>query len=190
VDSAHKLPFVAIDLVRQSHNTVMIETFLPGREFSVAVCGSNLYRHGLVTSENQPFAFSVVERILGPNEAIFTSMDTKAITSDRLRALVDDQPEKGMLMEIARTIYTEFNLGSLIRIDIRADKNRVFHVLEANPKPDLSKGDQTRVGLITSHLAQSNLTYTDLIVSLLIDRLDYLFRYTPQSITHLVEMLA
>lgn len=189
VDSAHKLPFVALDLVRESHNMVMIETFLPGREYSVAVCGGKLYQAGTLTSGTQPFAFATIERLLEPGEPIFTSMDTRAITHDRLRILVDDEPERAILVALARQIYLEFNLGSLVRVDVRADKNGTLQVLEANPKPDLSAGDGTRTGLISASLTQHDLSYHDLILSLLVDRLDYLLRYTPESVTHLVEML-
>jgi D-alanine-D-alanine ligase len=189
VDHVHKVPFVAHDLVQRTHNTVLIETYLPGREFCVAVCGGITCQGSAIRKRTQPFAFSTVERLLGPDEPIFTSMDVKAITGNRVRLLNDDEPEREQLLRLARTIYSEFNLGALVRIDVRADAQGELQILEANPKPDLKQADGKITSLIAAGLNQFNLTYTDLIQSLLADRLDHLFNYVPWNVLHLVDLL-
>ena len=190
IDSAHQILPAAQALASTTRAAVLIEAYLPGREFCVAVCGKTLYRRDTLIKLGQPFAFSAVERLLEPDEVVFTSMDVRDITHNRIRSLTDDEPEKAHLLRLARTIYTEFNLTSLIRIDVRADANNVLNILEANPKPDLAHGSAGSTSLVAAHLTASQMTYHDLIMSLLVDRLDYLFRYNPETVTHLVELLA
>ncbi len=43
----------------------MVEAFLPGKEYCVAVCGNG---------DGGAFAFAAVERCLEPEEKVFTSM--------------------------------------------------------------------------------------------------------------------
>ncbi|KIY93256.1 hypothetical protein MNEG_14705, partial [Monoraphidium neglectum] len=54
---------------------ILVEQYLGGREYCVAVAGGGPTGGGL--------AFSAVERVLGAGERVFTSMDVKAITGDR-----------------------------------------------------------------------------------------------------------
>jgi D-alanine-D-alanine ligase len=63
-------------------------------------------------------------------------------------------------------------------------------VLEANPKPDLKRASGSVTSLICEGLSEFNLTYNDLILSLLLDRLHYLFSYAPDSVAHLTTLLA
>jgi D-alanine-D-alanine ligase len=190
VERIDDLPDAAYELAYQTHNMVLIETFLPGREYCVAVCGGVVYANGNITQHNQPFAFSAVERLLEPNEVIFASMDYLAITDSRLRLMREGEPERAALLDLARTIYHEFNLGSLVRVDVRADEQGTLHVLEANPKPDLKRDTGTVTSLISAGLGESGLDYTDLVMSLLVDRLHYLFTYTPGAVLHLVDLVS
>lgn len=185
IDRVGDLPDAAYELADCTHNTVMIEAYLPGREYCMGVCGGVVYTAGEIEQQAQPFAFSAVERLLEAGEMIFTSMDFRSIDHNRLRRLHSVEPEYPALVELARAIYHEFSLQSLVRVDVRADAQGKLHVLEANPKPDL----QRSLGLLTAGLSASGLDYTDLILSLLADRLHHLFRYTPDTVLHLVEML-
>ena len=76
-------------LAKQIHeatrNTVLIEPFLSGREFCVSVCGPVVPLDQDFLRLSTPFAFSAVERVLADGEAIFTSMDLKPISADRVR---------------------------------------------------------------------------------------------------------
>ena len=63
-----KLESLVDDLVQRTHNTVLIETYLPGREFCVAVCGGITCQGSAIRKRTQPLAFSTVERLLGPDE--------------------------------------------------------------------------------------------------------------------------
>lgn len=136
-----------------------------------------------------PFAFSAIERLLAKEEKIFTSMDKKAITSDRLRLLSPKEPFKQQLEQIARAVYRSFNLTALIRLDLRTDLAGKLYILEANPKPDLKRPSKNATSLVAQGLNECGMSYEDLILSLLCDRLDYLLGYYPQIIAHIIELL-
>jgi D-alanine-D-alanine ligase len=190
VDHINDLPEVAELIYNLTNNSVWIETYLPGREFCVSVCGGVTYVRGVFSKTTLPFAFSTVERLLEPDERIFTSMDHKAITLNRARALGDDELLlKQQLRDLAEKIYWDLNLQSLIRIDVRADANGALHVLEANPKPDLKKPDENVTSLVTIGLEEYGMRYNDLILTLLADRLDHLFMYNRDTMLPIINLL-
>ncbi len=170
---------------------VLIEKYLSGREFCVAVCGGVTRRHGCFHQSEQPFAFSTLERHFEPGEAIFTSMDRKAIRADRASLLSSNEASlRFELMDLARQIYREFDLKSIVRIDIRADENGQLHVLEANPKPDLKRPVEGRTSLVSMGLKEYGMDYKDLIFGLLADRVNDLLTYHPAKIEHILSLVS
>ncbi len=75
VDSMDELPSVVAEIYQATNNLVLIEKYLPGREFVVAVCGQAVSVGQRLSKRRDPFAFSILERVLEPGERIFTSMD-------------------------------------------------------------------------------------------------------------------
>lgn len=190
VDSANELPEVVNEVYRATQNTVLIEQYLPGREFCVAVAGQMTCIKGRLVRFAQPFAFSALERVLEPDELIATSMDKKPITADRARLLKgDDGNIRQDLMELAQKVYREFDLKSLIRLDIRQDAHGILHVMEANPKPDLKRAEGDVVSLVSLGLSEHQMSYHDLILGLLADRLDYLFTYNRDSFPQIMDLI-
>ncbi|MBE9170592.1 D-alanyl-alanine synthetase [Pleurocapsales cyanobacterium LEGE 06147] len=190
IDTVADLSSAVAEIHRVTHNTALIETYLSGREFCVSVCGYVIYSSGKFKKNLYPFTFSTIERVLEDNEKIFTSMDKKAITTSRLRLLGDDELNlKQKLIEIAQKIYWNFSLNSLVRIDLRADNAGKLYILEANPKPDLKRPTKNVTSLVVQGLSEYGMSYEDLILSLLSDRLDYLFTYHQGIISHIVELL-
>jgi D-alanine-D-alanine ligase len=190
VDKIEGLSQAISEVHRATHNTALIEKYLPGREFCVAVCGYVNYAKCSFYKHTKPFAFSTIERVLEPEERIFTSMDQKAITADRGRLIGSEEPElKQELIELARKIYWEFSLKSLVRIDVRSDADGSLYVLEANPKPDLKHPGENVTSLVALGLAEYGMSYNDLIFSLLADRLDYLLTQHIEIIPHIVDLL-
>lgn len=182
----------AVDgIYRQTLNQVQIETFVGGPEYCVSVCGQVVAHDGVLQRRDGPFVFSVLERILGPDERIFTSMDVRPITRDRIRLLGPTDGEVyERLVQLARTVHAEFQIRTLIRLDVRADTGGRLFILEANPKPDLKRPDGERVSLVCAGLEQHGMSYEDLLLSLLADRLDHYLRNRPVAVRHIAEYLA
>ena len=115
--------------------------------------------------------------MLGEDERIFTSMDQRPITGDRISVLNADVDGSMIdeLKSIARSVYEDMQLESVIRLDIRADANGVLHILEANPKPDLAAPRAEKTSIICTGLPNEGMAYDDLIRSMFADRVDLLF---------------
>lgn len=173
-----------VEKVHQAtNNTVMIEPFLGGREFVVAVAGECIIKQGEFTRLPAPLAFSITERILEEDEAIFTSMDVKPITQDRLIA-VTEEPLRSELAKIGQKIFNQFGLQTLVRVDVRMDNENNLYVLETNPKPDLKRPKGDKVSLVCHDLDRENMSYTDLIQSLVFNRLSFLKAKHPSALAH------
>lgn len=172
-----EIPMLVEEVFDVTENHVLIEKYLPGREFCVAVCGPTLARQGNLERRGEPFAFATIERRLESDEAIFTSMDKKAISSARLKMLTSPEDESIIqgLRRLAVSVYNELDIETLIRLDVRADAEGNLFVLEANPKPDLAAPRPESTSIVAEGLTQEGMTYDDLILSLLADRLDILF---------------
>lgn len=191
VQDVNDLPAAIEQVYEITGNLVLVEKFLSGREFCISVAGPITTQNGHVQRGREPFAFGALERVLTPGDLIFTSMDSRPITASRFkevnpleRRLWDD------LHRLAREVYLEFNLGSLIRLDIRADEDGNLYILEANPKPDLKAMSGGVTSLVSAGLSQTNLSYDDLILSLFADRLDYLLRHRQGSMQHIIDLMA
>jgi D-alanine-D-alanine ligase len=191
VDDVAGLPDAVAAVYEATGNTVLIESFLSGREFCIAVCGPITAHGGSLRRRAAPFAFAALERHLEPDERIFTSMDVRPITQERFRRL-DETADADIIAELrvlARDVFLEFNLHGLIRLDIRADGQGNLFVLEANPKPDLKAPSARSTSLVCGDLPQHGMSYDDLVLSLIADRLDYLFGHRPDSVRHVAELL-
>lgn len=174
----------------QSH--VLIEEYLSGREFCVAACGPIVAQDGQVSRLDGPFTFAAVERLLDPEERIFTSMDKRPITGARVRSL-DPRTERPLIRDLhglARRVFDDLSLETLVRLDVRADAEGRLFVLEANPKPDLKAPTASGVtSLIAEGLKECGMQYDDLILSLLADRLDVILRQSRGCPNHLRSIL-
>jgi len=185
------LPDMVEAIYRATDNVVLIEKYLSGREFCIGVAGPITSRQRRLVRGGEPFTLSAIERAFDVDEKIFTSMDTRPITKDRFKQL--DPVRDGALLErmrrLACEIYREFNLSSLIRLDLRSDEHGNLHVLEANPKPDLKQPAEGVTSLISAGLSECGMDYDDLIFSLIADRLDYLFTHRREAVGHILGLL-
>lgn len=179
------------EVYRATLNQVLVERFAGGAEYCVAVSGRVVSRGRQLERLDQPFVFSVLERMLEPEEKIFTSMDVRPITQDRTRLL---GPEDGLVYEelvrLARRVHSEFQLRALVRLDIRADESGRLFILEANPKPDLKRPDAKQTSLVCVGLGAHGMDYEDLLLSQLIDRLEHYMRNRPAAVRHIAERLS
>ncbi|MEZ5933997.1 MAG: D-alanyl-alanine synthetase [Alphaproteobacteria bacterium] len=191
VDHISGLAATVEGIYAATDNPVLIERFLPGREFCIAVCGEVVAQQGRLIRLGHPFAFAAVERMLDPDERVFTSMDHRPITTDRVRSLnpASEAALYQKLVEIGRLVYSEFDIETLIRLDVRADDRGALFVLEANPKPDLAAPVENRTSIVCAGLDQEGMTYDDLILSLIADRVDVLFSERRAVVDHLTALL-
>jgi D-alanine-D-alanine ligase len=190
VPDAASLRDAADEVHEVTQNAVLIEQYLSGREVCIAVSGPIIAPNGRLARGTEPTAFSAIERVLMPSEQIFTSMDKRPITPDRTK-LLDRQRDAKLLADmgrLARQTYLDFDLGSVIRLDLRADDRGDLFILEANPKPDLKAPGGGVTSLICAGLSEIGLDYDNLILSLLADRLDLLFTRRPDMVRHLSEL--
>jgi len=184
VDTIHEINSV-------THGQVMVEKYLSGREYTMASIGALVYRKGRLIDNHKPFTFSGVERKLEADEAIFTSMDVKKISNDRVSLLnpIIDAEVWNKMAEASERIFSELNLSTGIRVDFRADADGSIHVLEANPKPDLKRPNDTQISLVCAGLTQFDMDYEDLIQSMLLNKIHGLMTYQPLMAPRIVEML-
>ena len=191
VDDITGLAAAAGEVYAATENQVLIERYLRGREFCVAVCGEVIARQGELIRLDRPFTFAAIERVLDPGERVFTSMDHRPITTDRVRPLnpVHDAKLHGQLVELGCRIFREFDIETLIRLDVRADEKGDLYVLEANPKPDLAAPVDDRTSIVCAGLQEQGMSYDDLILALIADRIDVLFTQRRAVVDHLAELL-
>ncbi len=173
VETLGEVSLTAWRIFSQTHHEILIEEYLSGREFCVAVSGSIYVKNGSLFRNDGPLAFSILERKLEPGERIFASMDRRAITADRVR-FPEEPPLRESLRRLAARVYHGLGLQALVRIDLRADAEGVLQVLEANPKPDLKRPTEERASLVALGLRENGMRYEDLVLGLLADRLDSL----------------
>lgn len=121
-----------IDRYRQA---ALVEEFLPGREFTVALLG-----------ERRP-------RVLPPMEIVFTQPDKdptpvysyqhKLNTNDEVRYDRPAQIEprlKETIERIARKVFVSLGCRDFARIDLRIDSRGQVNFIECNPLPGLTPG--------------------------------------------------
>lgn len=179
------------EIYRHTLNQVLVERFVGGAEYCVAISGRVVSKAGQLELLDQPFVFSVLERMLEPEEKIFTSMDVRPITSDRTRLLgATDGTVYDELVHLARRVHADFQLRALVRLDIRADHTGRLFILEANPKPDLKRPDARQTSLVCVGLAAHGMSYEDLLLSQLIDRLKHYLQNRPAAVRHIAERLS
>jgi D-alanine-D-alanine ligase len=190
VDDLAGLDKAVTEVFRETDNLVLVEKYLPGKEYCIAVSGPVISRDRRLDRLDTPFVFAPIERQLGAEERIFTSMDVAPITGDRIQMLSSDRhaAQIAELRALATQTYVELDLQTLIRLDLRADANGVMHVLEANPKPDLKAPNGKVTSIIGAGLAGTGMDYDDLILSLLSDRLDLLFAQLRGRATHITAL--
>jgi D-alanine-D-alanine ligase len=174
-----------------TRNHVLIEKYLGGAEYCIAVGGPVISRGGQLERLDRPFVFSPLERILDSDEKIFTSMDIKPISSARARVLdpVGDAVIRRQLEALAISVFRDLGVETLVRLDVRADDKGKLFVLEANPKPDLKAPAPGVTSLVCIGLEEHGMSYDDLIMTIFADRVDALLSQRRGSADRLKRLL-
>lgn len=191
VDKRADLAAAVEDVYGKTRNFVLIEQYLSGAEYCVAIGGPVISRGGTLERLEKPFIFSPLERVLDADEKIFTSMDVKPISGERARLLdpVKDARVRGELEALALAVWRQLGIETLVRLDIRADAHGRLHVLEANPKPDLKAPADGVTSLVSIGLSEFGMSYDDLILSIFADRMDMLLSERRGTADRLIRLI-
>jgi D-alanine-D-alanine ligase len=109
---------------------VLVEQYLPGREFTVGILG---------TGKDARVIGMMEVRFLSTADASIYSYNNKKYYEERVEyKLVRDKKIKEQASDIALKAYNILGCRDAGRIDLRADKNDSLCFLEANPLPGLN----------------------------------------------------
>lgn len=143
---------VSLLLEKYPRDGVLLEEYIDGREFNVAVLSDGKTVHALEPSE---IDFSHLpencDRITGYEAKWMEDNELYKATPPRCPA--DISPEQKIrLQEAALTAYHALEANSYGRVDFRVDRNDRIFVLEYNPNPDISFDAGYARALAASHL--------------------------------------
>jgi len=118
--------------IEQSNQPVLVEEFLPGREFTVGILGND-----------PPQALPVLEYVNDTPESnnySFRSFNTKMIVGKSEKKscpAILSEIEEAQINNLAVKTYKAIGCRDYARIDIRCDKDGIPHILEVNALPSL-----------------------------------------------------
>lgn len=117
-----------LELLSRYRQPVLVETYLPGREFTV----------GLVENgEDRPETLIMEIHYRDPGQEKIYCFETK----ENCEQLVDYAPAVGPLadicVELAEKTWTGFGLRDAARVDLRLDAGGMPSVMEVNPLPGM-----------------------------------------------------
>jgi D-alanine-D-alanine ligase len=175
VDSEADLPDAVARVHDATGKPVLIEAYLPGAEYSIAICGRVTARMRRLDRGGEPFAFSPLEHFGARPDRQFRRLDPAG-----------DSADLAQLHELAREAFVELNLETLVRWDVRADATGAMFVLDADSTPLLDIADHADRGATVAGLAAHGMDFDDLVLSLLADKIDLLMsrqRGTPGGLS-------
>jgi D-alanine-D-alanine ligase len=121
---------VCAELLTRFRQPVLVETYLPGREFTVGIVGSGA----------QAELVGVLEVILTANaeQGVYSYLNKEEYDTRVVYRLVDDDPEGRRAGEVALQAWRALGCRDGGRIDLRSDAKGEPHFLEVNPLAGLS----------------------------------------------------
>jgi D-alanine-D-alanine ligase len=124
IDSRSELAAVCLKLLEKFKQPVLVETYLPGREFTVGVVGSGTAAE----------AIGVMEVFLRPEaEANAYSYVNKENCEELISYVLAPEDVAGSCRELALKAWRGLGCSDAGRIDIKMDSNGVANFLEVNP---------------------------------------------------------
>ncbi|MFH1654609.1 MAG: ATP-grasp domain-containing protein, partial [Pseudomonadota bacterium] len=133
VETEAELRKMVQEIAAKYRQAIIAESFLPGREFTVALLG-----------EKRP-------RALPPMEVVFTDLEQKHPTysfetkffSKQIKYEVPakiEEPLRRELERVSKNIFTILGCRDLARVDLRLDQDGKVNFMECNPLPGLTPG--------------------------------------------------
>ena len=151
-----------VTFIHQSVGTgALVERYIDGRELYVGVLGNRRLQVLPVWELNLDKMPDEARRIATERVKWSRKYQLKyGVVSGEAKELGEGMPEK--IQEFARRIYRDLGLSGYARIDFRLDPAGQIYVLEANPNPQIAKGED-----FAESAAQAGLPYPLLLQRIL-----------------------
>jgi D-alanine-D-alanine ligase len=140
VDSEEKLK-ERVAFIHDSIGTdALVEQFIEGRELYVGVMGNNRLRVFPIWEMQFTKMPDSVHHIATERVKWSVKYQEKhGIQTSELKDLPEDQRQR--IQHLCRRVYRALELSGYARIDLRMDKDGKAYVLEANPNPQIARGE-------------------------------------------------
>lgn len=124
ISSKEQLETVCRDLLNTYRQPVLVETFLPGREFTVGIVGNG----------SKARAIGIIEVVLLENsEPDVYSYHNKEICEEVVEYRAVDDPEAQETVRVALEVWSGLGCRDSGRVDLRSDQNGRPNFIEINP---------------------------------------------------------
>lgn len=124
IAAPEQLQTVCADLLAAYCQPVLVETFLPGREFTVGIVGNG----------HQARSIGIIEVILLENsEPDVYSYHNKEICEEVVEYRVPDDPEAHEAVRVALEVWHGLDCRDAGRVDLRSDESGRPNFIEINP---------------------------------------------------------
>ena len=156
----------AIKIIKQYDQPALIEEFLPGREFTVAILGNGELAQALPIVEINYNKFPEGVAPLYSYEAKWI-LDTKESNFDVFECPAKlDTKLADEIKNTALEAYKVLNCKDWSRVDLRLDKNNVPNIIEINPLPGIMP-DPTENSSFPKAARAAGMDYNQMILSVL-----------------------
>lgn len=131
VNDKTQLKDICINLLRQFAQPVLIETYLPGREFTIGIIGEGENARAIGAAEVAMSSLSETAGRTYANKATFESADDYFLATDDVALKAIDYALKA---------WNVLGCRDGGRVDLRCDSKNIPHFLEINPLPGIKPG--------------------------------------------------
>ena len=129
IDSRKQLQSVCRGLLERFHQPVLVETFLPGREFTVGITGSGADAE----------VVGIMEVVLNAEaEANAYSYVNKEQYEERVQYALAPEKEASACAEVALRAWRGLGCLDAGRVDVKMDRDGVVNFIEVNPLAGLN----------------------------------------------------
>ncbi|HET7058601.1 MAG TPA: ATP-grasp domain-containing protein [Nitrospiraceae bacterium] len=140
VDSEEKLKERVTFIHENIGTDALVEQFIEGRELYVGVMGNQRLRVFPIWEMQFTKMPNGVHHIATERVKWSVKYQEKhGIQTSELKDLPEDQCQQ--IQHLCRRVYRALELSGYARIDLRMDKNGKAYVLEANPNPQIARGE-------------------------------------------------
>ena len=154
ITSRRELDEVCRNILQNFKQPVLVETYLPGREFTVGILGSG----------KDARALGVLEILLNPSaEKNAYSYENKERCESLVQYILVNDKEAKLAMDTALRAWRALNLKDAGRVDLRSDAAGIPNFMEVNPLAGLNPSHSDLPILCT----QLGISYNELISSII-----------------------